>query len=42
LESAKSAAIRLRDIGQWNAKIYEYSHTPFEALITDREEWNLA
>jgi len=57
MERAKSAAIRLRDTGQWkngNAKILqhdktipkitdlcksiEYSHTPFEALIPDREE----
>jgi len=61
MERAKSAAIRLRDTGQWKAEFYghakilqhdksipkitdqcksiEYSHTPFEALIPDREEW---
>jgi len=61
MERAKSAAIRLRDTGQWKAQIYahskilqhdksipkitdlcksiEYSYTPFEALIPDREEW---
>jgi len=61
MERAKSAAIRLRDKGQWKAQFYghakilqhdksipkitdlrksiEYSHTPFEALIPDREEW---
>jgi len=62
MERAKSAAIRLRDTGQWKAKFYghaktlqhdksipnitdllksiEYSHTPFDSLIPDREEWN--
>jgi len=61
LERAKTAAIRLRDTGQWKAQFYgnarflqhdksipkktdlcksiEYSHTLFEALIPDREEW---
>jgi len=54
MERAKSAAIRLRDTGQWKAQFYghaksipkitdlcksiDYSHTPFEALIPDREE----
>jgi len=63
METAKSAAIRLRDTGQWKAQFYghakilqhdksipkktdlckslEYSHTLFEALIPDREEWEL-
>jgi len=61
MERATSAAIRLRDTGQWKAQFYgyakilqhdksipkitdicksiEYSHTPFEALIPDKEEW---
>jgi len=63
MEGAKSAAIRLRDTGQWKAQFYghakilqhhksipkitdlcksiEYSHTPFEALISDRGERDL-
>jgi len=47
MERAKSAAIRLRDTGHDKSipkitdlcKSIEYSHTPFEALISDREEW---
>jgi len=49
MDRAKSAAIRLRDTGLQHDKSIpkitdlfksiEYSHTPFEALIPDREEW---
>jgi len=61
MERAQSAAIRLRDTGQWKAQFYghakilqhdksiqkktdlckslENSHTTFEDLIPDREEW---